>query len=260
MNAYVAVARSSFRRQTTYRVATAAGLFTNTVFGFVLASVLRAVYAERELVGDLDVVRALTFTFVAQGLLTVMGAFGWREVAERVGTGDIAVDLYRPVSFSSWWAAVWLGRAAFSIVARGVPPFLIGALVFPLRLPERPGTWAWFLAAVAVGTLVASRFWLMVNLAAFWLLDVRGLVSLAVMVLTVASGFVVPLTFIDGWPGALCRWSPFAVLAQFPVEVFLELRPGWRAVLPALLWLGALEAVVRIMLRRATRRLVVQGG
>ena len=260
MHTYVAAARSSFRRQRTYRAATVAGVFTNTVFGFILASVLRAALAGRAHVGALDVTGAVTFTFVAQGLLSVMGAFGWREVAERVATGDIAVDLYRPVSFSAWWGALWFGRAAFAVLARGIPPFLAGALAFHLRLPVRPVTWVWFVVAVTLGTAVASRFWLLVNLAAFWLMEVRGLVTLAVMVLTVASGFTVPLQFLTGWPGALCRWSPFPTLAQFPVEVFLELRAGWRAVVPALAWLAALEGAVRVVLRRATRKVVLQGG
>lgn len=34
---YAAVAAGGFRRYATYRVATAAGVFTNTVFGFILA-------------------------------------------------------------------------------------------------------------------------------------------------------------------------------------------------------------------------------
>jgi ABC-2 type transport system permease protein len=260
MRTYAAAARSSFRRQRAYRAATVAGAFTNTVFGFILASVLQAVYAERSTVGRLDAVGAVTFTFVAQGLLTVMGAFGWREVADRITTGDIAVDLYRPVSFSAWWASLWVGRAAFSVLARGIPPFLAGSLVFHLRLPVRPVTWVGFALVVLLGTLVASRFWLLVNLAAFWLLDVRGIVNLGVMVLTTASGFVVPLTFVGGWPGALCRASPFATMAQFPAEVFLEIRPAWRALFPAAVWLVVLEAAVRAVVARATRRVVVQGG
>jgi ABC-2 type transport system permease protein len=260
MRAYLAVARSSFRRESTYRGATVAGVFTNTVFGFILASVLRAAFASHTRIGALDVASAVTFTFIAQGLLMVMGAFGEREVAERVRTGDIATDLYRPVSFSLWWGSMWVGRASFSLLARGIPPFVAGAIAFHLRLPVHPETWLWFLVAVALGSLVASRFWLLVNLGAFWLVEVRGLVSLAGMVLIVSSGFLVPLQFIGGALGTLCRASPFAALAQQPIEVFLEIRPAWRAWLPQLAWLAALEVALRGALGGATRKLVVQGG
>ena len=47
MRLYVEVARRTYARTSTYRSATVAGVFTNTVFGFLLAYVLQAVYAER---------------------------------------------------------------------------------------------------------------------------------------------------------------------------------------------------------------------
>lgn len=262
---YLATARASFRQQSTYRAATVAGAFTNTVFGFLLVAVLRAAYADRAAsgltkVGRLDVVGAVTFTFVAQGLVTAVGAFGWREVAERVRTGDIAVDLYRPVSFSGWWAAVWAGRAAFAIIARGLPPFLFGALVYHLRLPTHAATWPAFLLAVVLATMVSSRLWLAVNLLAFWLVEIRGMLILTVNLLMMTSGFLIPLQFVTGWLGTVCRFAPFAALGQFPIEVFLEVRAGWRAWLPQIVWILVLEAAVQATLTAARRKVVIQGG
>ncbi len=114
MRLFVEVARSTFRRATTYRWATFAGVVTNTVFGFILAYVLLAVFAKRGTVGGFDATDAVTFTFVAQGLLMVVGVFGNVEMSERVRTGDVAVDLCRPYDFQSWWLAVHYGKAPFS--------------------------------------------------------------------------------------------------------------------------------------------------
>lgn len=260
MGPYVAAARSSFRRQSTYRGATVAGVFTNTVFGFILASVMQAVFRDRPTVGGLDARGAVTFVFVGQGLIMVMGSFGEREVADRVRTGDIATDLYRPVSFSAWWGAIWAGRVGFSFLARGIPPFVAGALAFRFTFPDRADTWLWFLLAVALGSAVASRFWLLVNLAAFWLVEVRGLIMLASVTQMATSGFLVPLQFYGGVFGAVCRASPFAAFAQQPIEVFLGLRSPVAAYVPQLCWLVALEAGLQLTTRAATRKVVVQGG
>lgn len=260
MGPYLAAARSSFRRQSTYRGATAAGVFTNTVFGFILASVMQAVFRARATVGGLDETRAVTFVFVGQGLIMVMGSFGEREVAERVRTGDIATDLYRPVSFSAWWGAIWAGRVGFSFLARGIPPFVAGALAFPFAFPAHAATWLWFLLAVALGSAVASRFWLLVNLAAFWLVEIRGLIMLASVTQMTMSGFLVPLQFFSGPFGALCRASPFACFAQQPIEVFLDIRSPLGAYGPQLAWLVALELGIHLATGAATRKVVVQGG
>src|SRR5688572_25956183 len=114
----------------TYRGATVAGVFTNTIFGFILAYVLLAVFDQDPSIGGFDAIDAVTFTFVVQGLLMPIGVFGTTDMAERIRTGEVAVDLSRPYDFQLWWAAVAYGKAAFYVVARGVPPFVIGALVF----------------------------------------------------------------------------------------------------------------------------------
>ena len=108
------VARRSYRRFSTYRGATFAGVFTNTVFGFLMAYVLLAVVHDAGgEVGGLDADAAVTYTFVAQGFLATVGVFGELGIGERIRTGDIVIDLYRPVDFQQYWLAEDLGRAAF---------------------------------------------------------------------------------------------------------------------------------------------------
>lgn len=262
MRVYAEVARQTFRRMTVYRGATVAGVFTNTVFGFLIAYVLVAVYRQRPEVGGFDLVDALTFTFVAQGLIMVVGMFGDAELAARIRTGDVVADLYRPVDLHAWWAAVAYGKAGFYAVFRGVPPFVVGALVFPLRLPS-PASWAWFgvsvLAAIAVG--FGWRF--LLGLSAFWLLDDRGPASLGALVAVFLSGMYVPVVFFPGWLETLARSLPFASMLQVPVEVFLGRHTGAgaaRAVAGQVAWAVVLAVLGRVVLARAVRRLVVHGG
>ena len=126
MRLYVEVARRTYARASTYRSATVAGLFTNTVFGFLLAYVLLGVYAQRPDVGGFDTTDTLTFTFVSQGLLTPLGLFATTEIADRITTGDVVVDLQRPYDHQGWWAAVMYGQAGFTSIFRGIPPFIVG--------------------------------------------------------------------------------------------------------------------------------------
>src|SRR5688572_10772790 len=130
MRVYWEVARRAYRRQSTYRAATAAGVFTNTVFGFILAYVLLAVFRERGTIGGFDGRDAVTFTFVSQGLLMVVYLLtSTGEVQERIRSGDIVSDLQRPIDFQGYWCAVTYGQSAFYAVFRGIPPFAVGALV-----------------------------------------------------------------------------------------------------------------------------------
>ena len=112
LRVYATVARLAFRRQATYRAAMLAALFTNVVFGFIIASLFRAVVAERGSVGGWDAKDLVTFAFATQSLLGAVAAFGERELGMRVVTGDIATDFVRPVSIEGWTVAQFFGKFA----------------------------------------------------------------------------------------------------------------------------------------------------
>src|SRR5207237_806828 len=75
---YLQLARRSYRRMATYRTATFAGAFTNTVFGFLRAYVLLAMFRTRSNIGSFDVADTLTYTFLTQALLAAAASFAWR--------------------------------------------------------------------------------------------------------------------------------------------------------------------------------------
>jgi ABC-2 type transport system permease protein len=260
---YWELARRGYRRYAAYPGATWAGVFTNTFFGFLIAYILLAVYEERDTVGSYDASDAVTYTWVAQGLLMTVYIWGWYEIALRVQSGDIATDLYRPLDLQAYWLAQDLGRATYHAVFRGVPPFLVGALVFDVRLPGDPHVWLAFLVSLALAVTVSFAFRFLFNLAAFWLLDYRGVGVLAMVVSTFFSGQTVPIAFFPDWLETLAWALPFAAMVQAPIEVFLEHVSGLElAGLLALqaFWAGALLLLGRLVLAAGTRRLVIQGG
>lgn len=263
MRVHVEVARRSFRRWSTYRVATAAGVFTNTVFGYLRAYVLVAVAAAGGVVGEWDEQTLVTFAFATQALLAGTGAFGEPELAERVRSGDVVVDLYRPVDLQTWWLASWCGRAAFLLVARGIPPIVLGGLVFDLRLPDDPLLWAAVVVSFVLASLVGFAVRFLVNLSAFWLVQNQGLDQLVTIVITFFGGLLVPLALFPGWLEPVARTTPFAAMIQYPAEVFLGLHAssGVVGVLALqLAWFVALVALGRVALGAATRKVELQGG
>jgi ABC-2 type transport system permease protein len=262
MRLYVEVARATFARISTYRSATLAGVFTNTVFGFLLAYVLLAGYAQLSEVGGFDAVDAVTFTVVAQGMLMGLGMFNDTEIADRITTGDVIVDLQRPCDHQAWWAGVSYGKAAYYVLFRGVPPFLIGALVFDLRVPS-PGDALAFMVSVTLAVGVAFGWRYLLQLTAFWLLDVRGANQLGWLAAQFLSGAFLPIVFFPLWLETVCRILPFASMLQLPVEVWLGQYDA--AELPLVFavqaaWVLILVLAGRHVMSRAVRRVVVQGG
>ena len=143
-------------------------------------------------------------------------------------TGEIAVDLARPLDLQlSWWARD-LGRAASQLPTRGLAPLLIGALTIGVALP---GSWtAYPLGLVSLLLAVSISFLCryVINLIAFWTVDVQGFLNLYILVLGLLSGFFVP---VHVFPGLAARPSPsprpFPSMFQSPDR--RHVRPRGRA-------------------------------
>ncbi|WP_354640666.1 ABC transporter permease [Kitasatospora camelliae] len=263
---YLAVARGAFRRYSTYRAATLAGAFTNTVFGCILASTFLALWRARPGLGGYDTTQAVTYIWVSQALLVTVAVWGGGfqdDVQERFRSGDIAIDLYRPVDFQGWWLASDLGRAAFHLLARGVPPTLVGALLFHTRLPASPAVWAVFLLSVLLAVVVSFGLRFLVSLTGFWLHDSEGVRAVMLVVAMFFSGMLLPISLFPGALGTAAHVLPWSALVQIPTDVLLERRTGG-ALLTGLAfqlaWAAALLAAGRALQLLATRKVVVQGG
>ncbi|MFJ3706773.1 ABC transporter permease [Streptomyces sp. NPDC090053] len=266
MRVYAVVAAGGFRRFATYRVATAAGVFTNTVFGFILAYTYIALWDERPHLGGYDQAQALTYVWLGQALMTTMALLGGGledELVERIRTGDIAIDLYRPVDLQLWWLAGDLGRAAFQFLGRGVAPMALGALAFHLALPTNPFVWLALLVSLLFGVIVSFAIRYLVALSAFWLMDGMGVAQMAGIAGMFFSGMVLPLNLFPGLLGEIARLLPWSVLLQVPADIALGKRTGWGLVTAyafQLGWAVVLLGAGRLLQSAAARRVVVQGG
>ncbi|MEU6286958.1 ABC transporter permease [Streptomyces sp. NPDC005047] len=260
---YVAVAAGGFRRYATYRAATAAGVFTNTVFGLILVYTYLALWEENPQLGGYDQAQAVTFVWLGQALLAALaiGGGGFEdELMERIRTGDIAVDLYRPADLQLWWLAADLGRAVFQLLGRGVVPFAFGALFFPVALPGEVSRWAAFLVAVVLAAAVSFALRYLVALSAFWLMDGMGVTQMAWLAGFFCSGMLLPLNVFPGALGEVVRMLPWSSLLQAPADVLLGEADAPATFVFQAAWAVALLAVGRLTQSAATRRVVVQGG
>ena len=264
MRLYWEIAKRGFRKYAAYRTATFAGAFTNTVFGVLRAYILLAVFAHRTHVGNLTATDTVTMSLLAQSTLMITALFaGGTEIALRIRTGDIVSDLYRPVDLQRYWLAHDFGRAVYQASWRSLPPFVVGALIFDVRLPHHAVTWLWFAVSMTLAVAVSFGVRFLVGLSAFWLLDDRGVNGMVLSVQLLLSGMILPIQFFPHWLEALSRALPFASYVQIPMEIFIEKHTGAGLIGAFALqagWAIGLFAIGHLALTAATRKVVIQGG
>ncbi|HLU53822.1 MAG TPA: ABC-2 family transporter protein [Pseudonocardia sp.] len=257
---YLLLVRAGFRRHSTYLTASFAGLFTNTVFGLLRVAVLLAVVAPAGRVAGYDAADTSTFVWLGQGLLAVVLLWPDRQLAERVRSGDVAIDLARPWNLQAALLAQDIGRAGHAVLIRLAPPVAFGAAVLPFRWPDSPWSAVLFAVSTTLAVVVSFALRFLLDLTAFWMLDNRGVVGIYASGSGLACGLTIPLAFFPDVLRAALYATPFPALMQTPIDVFSERGPTAALIGHQVLWAAVLLAAGRLVLARATRKLVVQGG
>lgn len=262
MRLYYEIAVRSFRRATVYRSALIAGMLTNAFFGALRCFVYQAAYSEGGRVAGLTLNDVISYTWATQSLISIGAGWIALDVAATISSGAVISDLSRPWNFYGYWLSRFVGERGFNLLARGSLTYLIGVLFFGARLPSAPETLA-FAVAISLALLVSFAFSFIVNLSAFWLIDVSGVALLANVVLSFFSGFLLPLAFFPPPLATLAAVLPFQAITALPVQIFLGQISGAdvaRVLLLQVGWAIAMTMGGLLLMRAAIRKVVIQGG
>ncbi len=267
---YAAAFASRFLQMMQYRAAAYAGFATQCWWGGIKVMVLAAFYAGAA-GAPLSFAEAVTYTWLAQGLLALLPWLGDPEVAQAARTGSIAYDRLRPVDAY----ALWYARSAGWIAARALPRVALMLVFAGVGLPLLGlGAWAWqppagalaglgFAASALLALLLSTALVMLLNIAAVAALDERGVNALAAPAVIVFSGNLLPLALLpDTWQAALLA-QPMAGLLDIPARIYFGQLAGPQALAGLALqsgWTALAVAVGRAALGRTMRRLEVQGG
>jgi ABC-2 type transport system permease protein len=259
-----ALVRAGWRRWTAYRAAFFAGSVTNAVFGLIRTAITGgAVGAAGGDLAGYDPLAAATYVWLGQAFLSVAMVWWSNDLADRIRSGDIAVDLARPVDPQLAHLCADLGRAGATFLMRGLPTLTIGVITTAMAWPDR--LLPYLLGAVSLGLAVVVSFLLrwLVSLLAFWLTEMRGVATLYLVTGNLFSGLIVPVHWFPDWLGTLAAATPFPSILQAPIDVTMGRATGVSALATLgvqLLWMVVLTVAGRLVWARAVRRLVVQGG
>lgn len=264
LGVYWLFARTGFRRESRYLLAALAGLLTNVVFGFIKAAVLLgAATAAGGTVAGYTAGSIGAYVWLSQAMLGAITLSGSAEIGDRIRTGDIAIDLVRPVDLQLSHLATDLGRAAFSLLPRGLPSVLIGALTIGLAMPAAVLPYVLGVVSLTLGICISFLCRYALNTTGFWIVETRGLQTLYIVVSSFLAGLFVPVPLFPGALYAVAMSTPFPSIMQTPIDVLSGRVVGAEAVLAVLIqlgWVVAIGVLGRVLTAAGRRTLEVQGG
>jgi len=250
--------------QSTYRLAMLGGLVANATFGFLKVAMLFATVraAGGELRGY-DIGSMSAYVWVSQGLLGSVNVAGTSDFADRIKTGDVAVDFSRPISPQGAVVAREVGKAVAALGPRGLPSIAIGALVVGMSMPTTPWPYLLGVVSLVIGVVLSAALVYALATAGFWLIETRGIQVLYMVISGFFTGLFVPISLFPGWLSAIATATPFPSMMMYPIDVLTGRVSLTRSLVLLGIqaaWLVATLVVGALLTRAGRRTLEVQGG
>jgi ABC-2 type transport system permease protein len=260
---YLAIFGARFRALLQYRAAALAGLATQVFWGLVRVMIFTAFYAASSAPQPMTLPEVITYVWLTQALLLVLP---WRpdpDVEQLVRSGNVAYELVRPVDLHGLWLARAVAQRTAPAVLRCLPMVVAAYAFLDLSAPAGPAAALAFAVSLVATVALSAALTTLLSVSVLYTLSGRGASVFMVSVVNFFSGAIVPLPLLPEWLQTIGSVLPFRGLMDTPFRLYMGHLPPADAALAVghqLVWTLAIVLLGRVLLARALRRVVVQGG
>jgi ABC-2 type transport system permease protein len=188
------------------------------------------------------------------------------ELFQLITTGNIAYELCRPSEIYDFWYAKLLAQRLASAMLRSFPILVVAFLLpYPYRisLPPDLSTLFIFMATLIIGLLILVSISMLIYISVFITMSPVGSLLIFGVAGEFFAGMVIPIPLMPSWLQNIVKLLPFHLTADFPFRVYSGHIPKDEAltgILIQIIWLVMLVILGKFAMKKALRRVVVQGG
>ncbi len=185
------------------------------------------------------------------------------QALRHVHTGEIAMDLVRPIDNQILRYSQWLGVFAVDALMVALPTWLVFRLTGVIGDPHSGVQALLFAVSVALGWLVTAGFHYLMAALTLVITQTPGVNLLRVALQEVLGGGFIPLALMPGWLATAAVIFPFHAMVSSPTLIYIGHLQGVDA-LAALgiqaAWGVGLIVTGRVLWLQLVRRVLIQGG
>lgn len=253
------LARKAYARNLQYRLSHAVNTVASAIFGYVFISVWASIGAVRSL-GEYGTDGMITYIAFNQACICVtLFVTNGLGLERQVRTGQISLDLMRPVHLFPHLLYRECGQLGYQFVYKSVPLFLLYALTLPLLLPTDPLVWLLCAAAVLLSAYMNVCINFLIGAAALWSTEARWLYWINISASSILAGEMIPIEWLPEWLQRVSALTPYPYMQYMPARLFLGMENGG-VLIPSALWSATFTLACFAATGLLRRKVEVQGG
>jgi ABC-2 type transport system permease protein len=262
---FLSFARQTFHSTAIYSFDFWLRVFSTFVMMYTAHWLWRVLYTQRPNAFGINIEQMITYGVLAMLLEMALRPGNWVQyyMMEKVRTGQIAMDLIKPLDFHLHMLAQNVGEVLFFLTVLGLPCYLFGYLLLGLQLPSDLLHGLLFLISLVLAYLVLFSLSFLLGLLPLFAVRVDNVFWAYQAIVRFFSGSLVPLWLFPAALAKVAALLPFQAVFAIPLTIYIGKLPQGELLAAMglqLFWVLALAGLGRLLWNRAHSTLVMQGG
>jgi len=267
MKKYLTFFKIRFLTGLQYRAAAWAGVVTQFVWGGMTLLMFSAFYKNSQNVFPMTLSELSSYIWLQQGLLMLFAFWFFdNDILNSISDGNVAYELLRPADIYKMWFVKNMSVRISRVVLRCFPIFIVATFLpapYNISLPSSFINGIMFAVSLTLGFMVLVAISMLIYISAFYTLSSLGIRVLSMSLLEFLTGGIIPLPFFPKAWQTVLYLLPSAYIRDIPFRIYNGNISGQEMFLSMLnqaAWLLILLLLGEFLMKRALRKVVIQGG
>lgn len=267
MRKYAAFFRLRFSLGLQYRAAALSGLLTQFTWGALEILSFMAFYRDDSGAFPMKISATASYIWMQQAFLALFTIWLMEnEIFDTIKNGDIAYELCRPIHLFDMWFSRSIANRVSKALLRCMPILIVAALLpkpYGLSAPASGTAFILFILTLILGLIVTVAFSMLIYTLTFFTISPVGIRTVTISSVEFLSGAIIPIPFFPDRIRDIVELLPFASMQNVPLRIYsgdLYGNAMIKAITLQCFWLATLVLMGKLLMNKALKRVVVQGG
>ena len=264
MSSYFGIFKMSFKGELQYRAKAISGVATQFFWGIMYVYLYTAFMKGG--VEGFSIAQMASYIWLGQAFFAIRYSSMPKNVGDEITKGDICYRFIRPLGLYNNLYATSLGEKLSQTLLRCVPIIIITIFLpanIGLSLPVSFLAFVLFLIALIIGWMITSALAMISVFLTFKTLNAKGSQMLIVIISQVLGGGYVPIPLMPKTLQTVLNYMPFRYITDLPFRIYignLSPKESLIYILISLAWLVGLIVIGELLMKRASKKAIIQGG
>ncbi len=259
---YLKMISLSFQTSIAYKIEYFTSLLNAFLYIFIFVSVWSSLLPEETTIDGIS--REMMVSYAVLSNL-IKSTFAKSQIffSSKIRSGEIAVELMKPLSLPLLYFSDMIGKTLFQIFARGLPILFFSFFIYKIRFYINPEILLKFLMLYILSFLLYFFISFFISSLSFYFVEIFPFWILYFALITLFSGGIIPIDFFPEVLRNLTLFTPFPYLFYFPTILLLKsdlIVPYSELIIFYIVHIFVLFVISFFLYRFGLKKLYIAGG